>query len=159
MSVAAAGGSPHITGKWSGFDALSGREVHDLLKLRQDVFVVEQECAFGEIDGKDPVALHYFLLSPSTQIAGALRLFVGSGADRPSRIGRVVIAPRYRGLKLGQRLMRDGIEKARALAPEAPIQLSAQAHLERFYGAFGFTTVSEVYLEDDIPHVDMVLGV
>ncbi len=119
--------------------------------------MVEQECAFGEIDGKDPVALHYFLLSPSAQIAGALRLFAGSGADRPSRIGRVVIAPRYRGLKLGRRLMRDGIAKARALAPEAPIHLSAQAHLERFYGELGFSTVSEVYLEDDIPHIDMVL--
>ena len=81
------------------------------MKLRQDVFVVEQACAFGEIDGKDPTALHYFLLSPSGEIAGALRLFAGSGADRPSRIGRVVIAPEYRGQKLGQRLMRDGIDK------------------------------------------------
>jgi ElaA protein len=159
MSVEGVDSPPHITGKWSGFEALSGREVHDLLKLRQDVFVVEQDCAFGEIDGKDPVALHYFLLSRSGEIAGALRLFAGSGADRPSRIGRVVIAPQYRGLKLGQRLMRDGIEKARKLAPEAPVHLSAQAHLERFYGVFGFTTVSEIYLEDDIPHIDMVLAV
>ena len=71
----------------------------------------------------------------------------------------MVIAPAYRGLKLGQRLMRDGIAKARELAPEAAIHLSAQAHLERFYGEFGFKTVSEVYLEDDIPHIDMVLGV
>ena len=159
MSVEQTGRSLHITGKWAGFDALRGREVHDLLKLRQDVFVVEQACAFGEIDGKDPTALHYFLLSPSGEIAGALRLFAGSGADRPSRIGRVVIAPEYRGQKLGQRLMRDGIDKARALAPGAPIHLSAQAHLERFYGELGFSTVSEVYLEDDIPHIDMVLAV
>jgi len=150
--------SSELREKWSAFDALDGREVHDLLKLRQDVFVVEQDCAFGEIDGKDPQALHCFLLSPSGEIAGALRLFSGSGPDRPSRIGRVVIAPAYRGRKLGQRLMRVGIAKARALAPEAPIHLSAQAHLERFYADFGFKTVSEIYLEDDIPHVDMVLA-
>lgn len=159
MSVVTADRSAEMEGKWSGFDALSGREVHDLLKLRQDVFVVEQDCAFGEIDGKDPLALHYFLLSPSGQIAGALRLFAGGGAERPSRIGRVVIAPEYRGRKLGQRLMRAGVEKARELAPGAPIHLSAQAHLERFYGELGFRTVSDVYLEDDIPHIDMVFAV
>jgi len=158
MSVETAGSPAEIEGKWSAFDALSGREVHDLLKLRQDVFVVEQDCAFCEIDGKDPEALHYFLLLPSGDIAGALRLFAGSGADRPSRIGRVVIAPECRGQKLGQRLMRDGIEKARELAPGAPIHLSAQAHLERFYGDLGFRTVSDVYLEDDIPHIDMVFA-
>ncbi|MEJ8474720.1 GNAT family N-acetyltransferase [Roseibium algae] len=142
------------------FEAFGARELHDLLKLRQDVFVVEQECAFPEIDGKDPDGLHYLLKDSETgALAGALRLFLPEDrANERCRIGRVVIAQAYRGRGLGQQLMEAGIARSNEAAPEAQIDLSAQAHLEPFYKRLGFQTVSDVYLEDDIPHLDMVLS-
>jgi ElaA protein len=147
--------SGDLSGTWSAFDALSAKDLHDLLKLRQDVFILEQECLFPEIDGKDPETEHYLLRDTKTgALAGAIRLFAASGAE--IRIGRVVVAQSHRGMGLGRDLMLAGLEKARRIAPEAEIHLSAQAHLEKFYQSLGFRTVSEVYLEDDIPHIDMI---
>lgn len=144
-----------LVGEWSAFDSLSARDVHDLLKLRQDVFMLEQDCLFPEIDGKDPETEHFFLRDEETGVlAGAIRLFVADPSE--VRIGRVVVAQSHRGLGLGRDLMLAGMEKARVIAPDAKIHLSAQAHLEKFYQSLGFATVSEVYLEDDIPHIDML---
>ncbi|MEP0233857.1 MULTISPECIES: GNAT family N-acetyltransferase [Pseudomonadota] len=149
-----------LEGVWFAFDDLSGRDVHDLMKLRQDVFVVEQECAFPEIDGQDPDALHYVLRDRATgDLAGALRVFLAdadnAGDDEASRIGRVVIAPSHRGLGLGRNLMQVALDKCRSAVPGAPVNLSAQAHLEDFYTSFGFARISENYLEDGIWHLDM----
>jgi ElaA protein len=144
-----------LNGAWNVFDALSPRDVHDLLKLRQDVFMLEQDCLFPEIDGKDPDTEHYFLRdAESGALAGAIRL--SSSGDGAIRIGRVVVAQSHRGLGLGRDLMLAGMEKARQIAPTGEVHLSAQAHLEKFYASLGFRTVSEVYLEDDIPHIDMI---
>ncbi|MBN9671600.1 GNAT family N-acetyltransferase [Roseibium aggregatum] len=152
----------HLTGRWIEFTALGALEVHDLLKLRQDVFIVEQASLFADIDGKDPEALHFLIQETESgqetgrgAIAGAIRLFTDKEAGE-ARIGRVVIAPQARGLGLGRFLMRAGIEKARELVPGCRILLSAQTYLEEFYRSFGFETVSEIYIEDGIPHVDMV---
>ncbi|WP_417686122.1 GNAT family N-acetyltransferase [Roseibium sp.] len=160
--ASAAAAAMNLDGEWLGFDELGTRRLHDLLRLRQDVFVVEQDCAFPEIDGKDPQALHYLLVSKSTgAIAGALRIFLPESVGGPSgatesRIGRVVTAPGYRGTGLGRRLMAAGVAKCLETAPGTPIHLSAQAHLENFYKDFGFERVSQDYLEDGIPHVDMI---
>ncbi|MTI45390.1 ElaA protein [Roseibium hamelinense] len=152
--------------QWRTLDEMTAREVHDLLKLRQDVFVVEQACAFGEIDGRDPQALHLLVFDPAqteTQnngngtLVGTVRLFPATESD-PASIGRVVIAPSQRRTGLGRKIMQEGIKKARGTAPHCLIEVSAQAHLEKFYGSLGFTTVSEMYLEDDIPHIDMRLS-
>ena len=132
---------------------LSGLDVHDLLKLRQDVFVVEQACAFADIDGLDPRALHLlaFVRGP---LAGCLRLL-----DSPDlRIGRIVVAPQARGSGLGHRLMAAAIERCASDHPDRAIYLSAQAHLKDFYAGHGFIVVSAPYLEDGIPHVDMRRG-
>lgn len=144
-----------IIGQWSAFDDLSARDVHDLLKLRQDVFMLEQECLFPEIDGKDPATDHYLLRDLDTgALAGAIRFF--SANNDEVRIGRVVVAQSHRGLGLGRDLMLAGMARARDVAPNATIHLSAQAHLEKFYQSLGFSTNSAVYLEDDIPHIDMI---
>lgn len=147
-------------GRWWRFNELTGRQVHDLLKLRQDIFVVEQNCAFPEIDGQDPVTLHYLVEDAAGRIVGALRAFVPGERESASeaRIGRVVIDAGHRGGGNGRKLMRSGIEGLRHLAPGHPIQLSAQAHLESFYASLGFERCSEDYLEDGIPHLDMVLA-
>lgn len=149
---------------WSRFGDLSGREVHDLLKLRQDIFVVEQECPYPDIDGKDLETLHFRLLdSVSGHLAGACRVFLPEGDEssnpeqgQMSRIGRVVIDSAYRGQGLGRLLMRASLEKLDELAPQANIVLGAQAHLQEFYASFGFERCSEDYLEDGILHLDMI---
>lgn len=141
---------------WHAFEALSGREVHDLLRLRQDIFILEQTSLYADIDGKDPLALHFLIRNgESGALAGAIRLF--SFPDRgEARIGRVVIAREARGSGLGRLLMQAGIEKAQELLPGCRILVSAQQYLENFYGSLGFETVSDVYIEDGIPHVDMI---
>lgn len=117
--------------------------------------MLEQDCLFPEIDGKDPDTEHYFLRDAETgALAGAIRL--SSSGDGAIRIGRVVVAQSHRGLGLGRDLMLAGMEKARQIASTGEVHLSAQAHLEKFYASLGFRTVSEVYLEDDIPHIDMI---
>ena len=136
-------------------DELSAREFYALLKLRVDVFVVEQKCAYPELDGKDMDALHLRFLAGDELIAAA-RILPPSGADSPARIGRVVVSPAHRGRRLGGKLMQEAIAACERLFPATPVALSAQSHLVRFYESLGFSPTSEVYLEDDIPHIDMV---
>ncbi|MCK7613509.1 GNAT family N-acetyltransferase [Roseibium sediminicola] len=148
--------SDSMTAKWLAFDAFSLSELYALLKLRQDVFILEQESFYADIDGKDPDALHYMITDRAASgLLGAIRLFVEAG-ENTARIGRVVIAPEARGTGLGRSLMQAGIDKAQELAPGCGIHVSAQAYLEKFYGSLGFRTVSEVYIEDGIPHIDMI---
>lgn len=139
-------------------DEFSAAELYALLKLRVDVFVVEQKCPYNEIDGKDPEALHLRLLEGGELVAAA-RLFAPVGSEKPSKIGRVVVSPDHRGKRLGDALMREAVTVCEDLFPGHAIALSAQSHLQRFYRSFGFEPVSEEYLEDDIPHVDMVRSV
>lgn len=146
-----------LNGTWLRFEEFDLDLLYDLLRLRQEVFIVEQNCAFEEIDGKDRIALHYLLRNTQNgAIAGGIRIFLPSDQRPFSRIGRVVVAKSHRGTGLGKNLMRAGIEKCLELASGSPIHLSAQAHLERFYGELGFLRASEEYLEDGIPHLDMV---
>ncbi|WP_182083884.1 GNAT family N-acetyltransferase [Aureimonas sp. ME7] len=140
--------------RWSTFAELSGQEVHDLLKLRQDVFVVEQACAFPEIDGRDGEALHLARLEDGA-LAGVLRVFAPGAANPRARIGRIATAPDARGTGLGHAMMREALRFVAERFGPVEIDLSAQAHLETFYARHGFSTISGSYLEDDIPHVDM----
>ena len=138
----------------SGLDELSPRDLYDMLKLRVDVFVVEQKCPYPELDGKDLDALHLRLLSGGN-LVGSARIRKPAKTDPAARIGRVVVAPGHRGKKLGDRLMVEAIAQCERLYAESPIKLSAQSQLLRFYESFGFVPVTEEYLEDGIPHVDM----
>ncbi|GGB36912.1 ElaA protein [Roseibium aquae] len=146
-----------FSGHWATFDALSAMDLYKLLKLRVDVFVVEQNCPYPEIDGQDPRAWHFLLRETDTgELAGCIRIFEPEASCPLARIGRVATDGRYRGLGLGRHLMREGIAKVQDLWPAAGIALSAQAYLLTFYRGFGFEPVSGEYLEDGIPHVDMV---
>ncbi len=141
--------------KWCRLQQMSPIDVHDLLKLRQDVFVIEQTSLYQDIDGKDPEALHLLVRDmASGELIGTIRVTEDVSAEK-ARIGRVVIAPRARGTGLGRKLMLAGIEKVEEILPSGTIDLSAQAHLEGFYRSLGFETVSDEYLEDGIAHVDM----
>ncbi len=134
-------------------DELSARDLYDMLKLRVDVFVVEQECPYPELDGNDPHCLHLRLLDGSELLACA-RVW-RPDPQCPPRIGRVAVSPSHRGKRLGEALMREAIAECEKRHPGEVIDLSAQSHLRRFYGSFGFEPVSEEYLEDGIPHVEM----
>ncbi|OWV75121.1 hypothetical protein ATY76_25275 [Rhizobium sp. R339] len=138
-----------------GFDEFSARELYDLLRMRVDVFVVEQKCPYPELDGKDIDALHLRLLEGGRLLAAARILKPHEPRDA-SKIGRVVVSPAHRGKRLGDALMSEAIAVCERLYPENPIALSAQAHLRRFYESFGFIGTSQEYLEDGIPHIDMV---
>ena len=148
-------------GTWTLFETFTGAEVYELLKLRQDIFVVEQACAYADIDGLDPVALHYVLKDRETgELAGAIRVFLPAlpvHANDACTIGRVIVSRSHRGRGLGHVLIGAAVKRCLDVAPGARIRLSAQAHLEGFYRVHGFQTVSEIYLEDGIEHIEMVL--
>lgn len=137
------------------FDALGPRDVHDILRLRQDVFIVEQDCVFGEIDGRDPLAVHVLGRRDGTLVAYA-RAFAPGIVGREASIGRVVTDPSVRGSGVGRDLMREALRVVAGLAPRADVRVAAQAHLEAFYASLGFGAVGQAYLEDGIRHLDMV---
>lgn len=131
----------------------SALDLHAMLKMRVDVFVVEQNCPYPELDGNDPDCLHLRLLDGAALLAYA-RLWRPTPDVHP-RIGRVAVSLNHRGKRLGEVLMREAIVECDKVYPGETIELSAQSHLQKFYGSFGFTPISEEYLEDGIPHVDM----
>ncbi|WP_428966973.1 GNAT family N-acetyltransferase [Micromonospora fluostatini] len=134
----------------SAFADLTPHILYDLLKLRVDTFVVEQECAYPELDGRDvePATRHLWLERDGTVLA-YLRIL--AEPDGAARIGRVVVAPAERGGGHAGRLMNEAL----ALAGDRPCVLEAQAHLAAFYARYGFTVTGPEYLEDGIPHLPM----
>ncbi|HEV2675742.1 MAG TPA: GNAT family N-acetyltransferase [Aliidongia sp.] len=140
--------------QWRRFEELGTGELYALLRLRADVFVVEQNCVFADIDGKDDLALHLLAWVGDT-LGGYLRVFGPTTAQGAAKIGRVVVAPALRSTGLGRRLMAAALEEISHRLGSVPTELSAQAHLERFYASFGFVRTSVDYLEDDILHCDM----
>ncbi|PTY39069.1 GNAT family N-acetyltransferase [Saccharospirillum sp. MSK14-1] len=140
------------------FDQLDIRTLYELLALRMSVFVVEQNCPYQELDGKDQQAWHVLGYRQGQLVATTRILAPGDSYDGAASIGRVVSAPSERGTGLGQALMQESITACQRLFPEYPIRIGAQAHLEAFYGRFGFMTSSAVYLEDGIAHIEMTLA-
>jgi len=143
-----------LTYRAVGFEQLGGRDVYDLLALRADIFVVEQRCAYLDPDGRDLDASHLLGRDGRGVLGAYARVFLSGDASEPHRIGRVVVHAALRGTGEGRRLMREAIALCEARGA-APIELAAQAHLERFYASLGFMTVSAVYEEDGIDHLDM----
>ncbi|OKL45371.1 GNAT family N-acetyltransferase [Pseudovibrio exalbescens] len=144
------------SGEVVAFEELGIRDLHDLLRLRCEVFVVEQACAYPDVDGEDPVALHLLHRDGSGKLAGYLRIFTPKGGGSHWKIGRVVVDPAFRKAGVARGLMSQAIEYCRAQDPGCRIDLQAQVYLRSFYESLGFTAVSNEYLEDGIPHIDMV---
>jgi ElaA protein len=139
---------------WLPFDRLSVRQLHDVLQLRARVFVVEQACAYLDVDGADPQCWHGLGVVDRVLVASARLVPPGLKYEGPA-IGRVVTAPEVRRSGLGRELMREAIAQTQQLFPGQTIHLGAQRYLERFYASFGFTPVGAPYDEDGIPHIDM----
>ncbi len=137
------------------FKELTVDELYTILALRSEVFVVEQCCAYQDVDGSDSLALHVMLMEERKLIAYA-RLFNAGVLFNEASIGRVVVAPEARKRSLGHVLMKTAIAEIekRWFSPE--IKIAAQEHLKDFYRQHGFAVCSESFLEDGIPHVYMV---
>lgn len=117
--------------------------------------MLEQACPYPEIDGKDPSCLH-LLGTDNGELVAYLRILPGGLSYDEVSIGRVVIKPSHRGKGLGRPMMEQAIHYITTEWKESQIKIGAQAHLAKFYDSLGFEAVSEVYLEDDIPHLDML---
>lgn len=139
------------------FEELSKKELYAILKLRTEVFVVEQNCPYQEVDGKDIQALHAFAYMKEELVAYARILKKGISYSDYISIGRVVVSLKQRGHGYGHELMNYALDKCSFYFPTQPIKISAQAHLEKFYNQHGFESTGEAYLEDGIPHIGMLL--
>lgn len=146
-----------MTRKCVPFHDLSLYELYDLLRLRQEVFVVEQDCPYLDADGKDRQAHHVIFKKESEIIAYTRLLPPGCSYENYASIGRVVNSAKVRGEGVGIDLMKFSIVKCNELFPGKPIKISAQVYLEKFYKGLGFQETGDRYLEDDIPHMSMIL--
>ncbi|MGQ2983692.1 GNAT family N-acetyltransferase [Flavobacterium sp.] len=138
------------------FNELSLPELYEVLQLRSEVFVVEQNCVYQDIDGKDDKALH-LLGTFGGKIVAYTRLFAPGYYFDNASIGRVVISPSYRDRKWGHDLMKASIDGIKEHFSTGNITISAQLYLKKFYESHGFVQDGEEYLEDDIPHIRMHL--
>lgn len=136
------------------FDELAVLELHDLLRLRTDVFVVEQACAYAEIDGRDPAALHIIGRNDAGAIIAYARILPPVADDLP-HVGRVVVRADHRGQGISAALMEHALEQLIMHYGSRRSELAAQAHLEGFYQRFGYVRLGPDYPWDGIPHVDM----
>jgi len=149
-----------IEWQWSSFEQLSATALYHVLAVRQDVFILEQQCLYADIDWFDQRAYH--LLGWQKEMAGQRQLVaylrgMGPGIKyEDATLGRVLTVNPVRATGIGKMLLSEGIRRIEQQFPGARIRISAQRHLEKFYQHQGFRTVSEPYEEDGIPHLEML---
>jgi ElaA protein len=149
----------NISWRWSRFDRLSRRDLYAALRARSAVFVVEQDCAFLDLDDADQEAWHLLGWSKHDEIetlAAYLRLLAPGSRFTEASIGRVLTTGAFRGTGAGRALMREGVHKSSEIYSGHGIRIGAQRYLEAFYAGFGFVPASEPYLEDGIEHIEML---
>jgi len=167
-----------INYKWYTYKEIDGNLMYEILRLRQQIFIVEQNCAYLDCDNLDKKAHHLIgwlngsdlaspvaylrLLPPATQSEAFPHAPLRPEGDLGSRpgklvaIGRVLALQKYRKLGVGRQLLIKGMQRCESLFPDADIRISAQRYLTQFYKSLGFTECSEEYLEDGIPHIEMI---
>lgn len=139
----------------SSFSELSSQQLYDALELRQQVFMIEQQCLYNDMDGEDAQADH-LLYYEEESLIGYLRIFgPGIKFEEPS-IGRIVVSLAQRGKGIGEKLISEGI-RVTLKEYQTSIRIEAQAALLDYYKVFGFKEEGEVYIVDDIDHIQMVL--
>jgi ElaA protein len=145
--------------QWSRFSELRPDDLYAVVRLREAVFIVEQNCPYPDADGRDPRAWHllgWHQGAAERALVAYARVFEPGVRYTEGSIGRVATAQEVRRTGVGRRLMAEALRRLEMLAPGEKIKLAAQRRLEEFYAGFGFTTVSAPYEEDGIMHVDMV---
>jgi ElaA protein len=147
-----------MTITYTPFKQLTVHQLYDIMALRQEVFIVEQNCPYLDADGKDQDSWHLMIHDDAGKLIAYTRLLPrGLAYPEYASIGRVVSSPAARGTGIGKHLMQLSIEQCRILFPNDPIKIGAQSYLLRFYEGFGFYSTGENYLEDGIPHTKMIL--
>ena len=141
--------------RWKPFHNLTPQEVYQILRFRQQVFVVEQKCCYEDIDSWDQSAIHLLGMNASDELVAYCRVFAPAVRFPEASIGRVLTDPSVRGTGLGHEMIRRSVAYCEEQFPDSTIRIGAQAHLQRYYGAHGFVTRGAEYPIDDIPHVDM----
>ena len=137
------------------FEELSKKELHDLLQLRSEVFVVEQDCVYPDIDGKDERALHILGWEDEKIVAYARCFQAGDYFDQAA-IGRILVRENYRKLGYGHQITKASIKAIKTKYKADTIKISAQTYLVIFYESHGFKTKGDRYMEDGIPHIAMI---
>ena len=145
------------TFKIKRFNELSLQELYESLQLRSEVFVVEQNCVYQDVDGKDTKAIHVLGMFDNNVVAYA-RLFAPGDYFKNASIGRVVISEKYRDRKWGHDLIKESIRAIKTHYNTKEVTISAQLYLKKFYESHGFIQQGEGYLEDGIPHIEMNLS-
>ena len=137
------------------FKELSIEELYAILQLRSEVFVVEQDCVYQDVDFKDQKALHIFGIKKDTIVAYT-RIFKPGDYFKEASIGRVVVVETERKYKYGYDIMEASIKAIKCTYNTTTIKLSGQTYLKKFYNSLGFIEIGEGYLEDNIPHIAMI---
>ena len=137
------------------FFELNNQELYQILRLRSEVFVVEQDCVYQDLDNKDQISIHIFQKKKNVIVAYT-RIFKSGDYYKNASIGRVVVLKKYRGKELGKKIMIYSIEYIKNKLKENIIELSAQKYLDKFYKDLGFYKIGKDYLEDGIPHQRMI---
>jgi len=153
------GTSAQIGWQWSRFHDLEPEQLYEIVRLREAVFVVEQNCAYPDADGRDPAAWHllgWLSENGTRKLAAYARIFEPGIRYPEGSVGRVVTAPEVRRTGIGRMLMAEALRRLDALAPDGPVRIAAQRYLEEFYAGFGFRPASAPYEEDGIIHIDML---
>lgn len=145
--------------KWycKSFADLNTEELYALLQLRSQVFVVEQHCPYQDLDGKDRQAMHLWCSDDEGKVLACCRILPAGISYSEASIGRVANDVSVRGKGVGRQLMQEALAYTRMHMPAIPVRIGAQLYLQRFYESLGFVPTGESYLEDDIPHIEMLL--
>jgi len=140
------------------FEELTNTELYKILQLREEVFIVEQACIYPDIDNKDEHA-HHLTAFEGCKLVGYLRILGKGVSFAEVSIGRVIVPKTHRGRGIAKKIMQDAIDFIGNELGEKQIRISAQSYAIPFYKGLGFEIVSEEYLEDDIPHVEMLCNI
>jgi ElaA protein len=140
--------------RYTDFDSIPAGDLYQILKLRQDVFIIEQECIYEDIDGLDQQSDH-LLMKIGENLAGYSRIVPASGKYPEVSIGRIVVNPLYRGKGFGKEIVRKSLEWIGESGSQ-PVRIEAQAHLQQFYSELGFRKAGDIYILDGIPHLEML---
>ena len=146
----------NITWQCAAFSELSAAQLYAILKVRSEVFVLEQNCVYQDIDGLDLQCLHVIAWNDDQQVAAYLRVVPPGLKYAEVSLGRVVSSNAVRGTGIGKKLMGNAMNLVEQNYPGQPVLIQAQSYLENFYQTFGFVTVSDVLMEDGIPHFMML---
>lgn len=147
----------NFTWRTSAFDQLTTNELYKILKLRSETFVVEQKCIFLDMDDKDQKSYHLTCWNKDNDLVAYARILPAGISYKEISIGRIITAASYRGKGIGKKLIEQSLQYIHQNFGSSPVTIGAQLYLQQFYSSFGFKQSGDVYVEDGIEHIEMIL--